>query len=159
MLTTPITEAVYPRIVAGLHSSRAETLRFARLLLLRGSFVLACAAAVLAVIAMPLGQLISADGSGAEISAAITVLAPVPLLIFINNICGTQILVGLGHTAIFRNCVVAAGLMVPIICFALMKPFGFLAGPLSTLFGEILIAAMMTLLSLRMAGNWITQKY
>jgi PST family polysaccharide transporter len=88
-----------------------------------------------------LAQIVSTHGAGVpEIRTAFCWLAFIPLMIFINNIFGTQILLGMGFKRQYRNAVLFSGLMIPLLGLTLPHLFGFSGYPMALFSGELTLA-------------------
>jgi O-antigen/teichoic acid export membrane protein len=93
---------------------------------------------------------------GSDIKQIFAVIAIVPALIFVNNICGTQVVLGLGHARLFRNVVLVSGLALVAWSVALVMAWGVQGAAWALLLGEIGICAGMVWASLKVVRYpWI----
>lgn len=156
MLTSPVTEAIYPRVAANIARDPAQTLAFARRVLAVGAGVLALAGVALVALAPGIARMMGGADGAADVARALGIMAFIPLAIFTNNICGTQILLGLGHKRAFRNIVLLAGAAVPLSSLLLVPQLGFVGAPVGAVIGEALIVGLMMFASIRAVGrNWL----
>lgn len=145
MLTTPISEALYPRLAGVLASGSKSERRDAFALITKvlgvvGSALALAGAAIIAT-SDSIASVVSSEGDGMrEIATTLSWLAFIPLLIFINNIFGVQLLLGLGKKRLYRNAVLFSGLLIPALGMALPNILGFAGFPIALLVGELVLA-------------------
>lgn len=155
VLSTPITEAIFPRVVAGLESNLPVALRFLRRILAWGAVAYAMGA-VAAYFFFDAAMTLLALQRGSDIKQIFAVIAIVPALIFVNNICGTQVVLGLGHARLYRNVVLVSGLALVVWSAALVMAWGVQGAAWALLLGEIGICAGMVWASLKVVRYpWI----
>lgn len=153
MLTTPVTEAIYPRLVATLRQDLERALAFARRVLWAGVGVLAAVGAAVALMSGVIATVMGPPSGRHEIALALAVMAFNPLAVYANNIFGTQVLLGLGHEAAFRNIVLVSGATVPCSCWLLTRWLGTAAAPVGATLGEAVILVAMLVASQRAVGH------
>lgn len=154
MLTAPISEALYPRVSMALADGAAEDRRHVFTLLRKVIFVVGGLLGAVGVIiifgAGVLSQWISAEGAGVhEIQLSFGWLAFIPLMIFLNNIFGVQILLGLGLKNLYRNAVLASGTAIPLLAVLLPRFWGFAGYPIALFAGEAILVALTYVLAKR----------
>lgn len=154
MLTTPVTDAVYPRIVTTLRENRAVALAFARRILWPGVGALAAVGVAIILASGTIASVMGPPSGRHEIALAMAIMAFNPMAVYANNIFGTQILLGLGHKSTFRNIVLVSGATVPVACFALAHAIGATAAPAGATMGEVVILTLMLLASRRAVGEF-----
>lgn len=155
VLSTPVTEAIFPRVVGGLKSDLEATLRTLRRLLFAGVGVYGLVALIsgfgfeLAVSALELTR-------ASQIGDLYQIMAIVPALIYANNLCGTQVVLGLGHARPFRNVVMGSGVLLVMWSLLLVWQWGAQGAAWALLLGELGICIGMVVLSVRVTGRrWI----
>lgn len=155
VLSTPVTEAIFPRVVAGLSTDPEPTLRTLRRLLFAGLAVYLGAAGGLGV---GFDAVVHALGltRAAQIGDLFQVMAVVPALIYANNLCGTQVVLGLGHARAFRNVVMGSGVLLVGWSLLLVWRWGAPGAAWALLLGELGICLGMVALSVKVIGRfWI----
>lgn len=155
-LTSPLTEAIYPRFVRSMAEGKGQALRFARRLLVHGVVCLVLVGLLLELAADWVGRLLAGSSGADTVAVALRIMAFMPAMVYANNICGTQVLLSLGGKRQFRNNVLLSGLSVPVSGAIAMYCFGFVGAPIGALVGEMLILYKMAVDSFELAGsNWI----
>lgn len=155
VLSTPVTETIFPRVVAGLSTDLEPTLCLLRRLLFAGVAVYLAAAVVMGV---GFGTVAHAFGLAhtAQIGDLFQVMAIVPALIYANNLCGTQVALGLGHARAFRDVVMGSGVLLMAWSLLLVWQLGAQGAAWALLLGELGICLGMASLSVRVIGRfWI----
>lgn len=157
VLSMPVTEAIFPRVVAGLRADAQSTLSTLRRLLFAG---VAAYLAVAVVLSMSFDALIQMLGisraAQGQIGDLFQVIAVVPALIYVNNLCGTQVVLGLGHARVFRNVVAGSGVLLVGWSLLLVSQWGALGAAWALLLGELGICLGMVVLSTKVIGRfWI----
>lgn len=158
VLSTPVTEALFPRVVAGLQADLHTGLAFLRRVVLVGGLVFSVVAVLSYVFFDFATERIGLSGGG-QIKALFAVMAIVPGLIFLNNICGTQIVLGLGHARLFRNVVMVSGLSLVGCSWLFSWLWGAPGAAVALLTGEVVICVGMAWASVRVVGwNWFVRR-
>ena len=153
MLTTPVTDAIYPRLVAALRHDLAQALVFARRVLWTGVGVLAAAGAAIVLMSGLIASIMGPPSGQRAIALSLAIMAFNPMAVYANNIFGTQVLLGLGHESTFRNIVLVSGATVPCSCYLLTPWLGFIGAPVGATLGELAILTGMLVASQRAVGH------
>lgn len=154
MLTSPIAEALYPRLstefASGGAADRWRAFDLVKRVLVIVGAALLTAGLVIIILADDVARILSFNGAGtSEIQTTLCWLAFVPLLIFVNNIFGVQVLLGLGFKHLYRNAVLASGLLIPVLGCTLPALWGFVGFPIALFAGELLLALLTCWLAMR----------
>ncbi|WP_338415652.1 oligosaccharide flippase family protein [uncultured Sphaerotilus sp.] len=158
VLSTPVTEALFPRVVVGLQADLHTGLVFLRRVVLAGGLAFVVVAILSYVFFDFATERIGLSGGG-QIKALFAVMAIVPGLIFLNNICGTQIVLGLGHARLFRNVVMVSGLSLVGCSWLFSWLWGAPGAAVALLTGEVVICVGMAWASVRVVGwNWFVRR-
>ena len=158
VLSTPVTEALFPRVVAGLKADLHTGLAFLRRVVLAGGLAFVLVAVLSCVFFDFATERIGLSGGG-HIKELFAVMAIVPGLIFLNNICGTQIVLGLGHARLFRNVVMVSGLSLVGCSWLFSWLWGAPGAAVALLTGEVVICVGMAWASVRVVGwNWFVRR-
>ncbi len=154
-LSMPVTEAIFPRVVASLSTDFESTLSTLRRLLFAGVAIYLVAAVVLGVGFDEVVHLLGISRA-AQIGDLFQVMAVVPALIYVNNLCGTQVVLGLGHARAFRNVVAGSGVLLVGWSLLLVSQWGASGAAWALLLGELGICLGMVVLSTKVIGRfWI----
>jgi len=153
VLSGPVTEAIFPRVVAGLRTDAEATLSTLRCLLFAGVAVYLAVAAVLNV-GFDAAIHMLGISRAAQIGDLFQVMAVVPALIYVNNLCGTQIALGLGYARDFRNVVTGSGLLLIGWSLSLVSQWGASGAAWALLLGEFGICLGMVILSTKVIGRF-----
>lgn len=155
VLSTPVTEAIFPRVVAGFDTHLETALVFLRRILLVGA-VAYLVVAILSTLGFDTVVKLLALQRAADIRDVFAIIAIVPGLIFINNICGTQIVLGLGHARLFRNVILVSGFIAVLWSLVLVQILQVTGAAWALLLGEIGICAGMMWASFKVVGRaWL----
>jgi PST family polysaccharide transporter len=155
ILSAPVTEAIYPRVVAGFQSDVPGVLVTLRRWFWLGLLVYGVVCGLL-VVAWWVASTVHVEQKWLDIGFLLLLLSPVPGLIYANNLCGTQVLLGLGHAILFRN-VLMRSCIVLVGCSLLFSLWwGVVGAAVALLTGEFLICLGMWRASCEVIGyNWV----
>ncbi len=137
----PPATAIYPRISALFSSSQYQALRFLKKFLLGGSVVFTVISVLLFFTSDIVVWLVSGKWSP-EISLLVKIMAVLPLSVFVDNIYGTQVLLGSGHEKQFMQSIVTAGLGSVSLLFVLVPVFSARGAAISFVTSELFLLSL-----------------
>jgi PST family polysaccharide transporter len=141
-LIQPISNAIFPKIAKNIDKSPNETFLFLKKLLLYGSTILLIICIVVFFNSSNIAILLT-GGMGEQVSMLIRILAIIPLLIFINNILGTQIMLNCNMGVQFMYVMIVTGLFSVISSVAVVPYLGGIGTAVVSLLSEVLVVALM----------------
>lgn len=147
-LSAPVTNALLPRTSALLSESPESGFALIRKAAAIGGGAFLVMGIALAT-ASPAFLPWLAGPHSEEISRLVWILCPLPLLVFLDNLLGTQILLNLGHRRIFLFGTVSTGLVALILQAILVPAFQDVGAALS-----LLASSAWILLFFAIASSW-----
>jgi PST family polysaccharide transporter len=141
-LVNPISSAIFPRVSTLFQESKEEALRFLRKIMILGSIVFVLLSLLLffgADIAVRVitGQYIS------KISILIRIMSLLPILTFIDNIYGTQIMLNNNMSKIFMRALVIGGIFSIVSALLLVPIMDSYGAAIVLLLSEIVVLSLM----------------
>lgn len=152
----PVSQAVFPRVNILMADAMDDALKLLRRLLRLQALATAIVSLVLFILAPHIVQLIF--GAGYEASATvIRILSPLPFLIGVSNVHGTQLMLPLGMNAVFMRIMLGAGVgnLVLIVPLAHYHAQAGAAGAVLSI--EAIVAAVMILVMRRRGFNLLSR--
>lgn len=142
MLQVPVTSAVYPSIARDIVNNKFATMQRLKKLLIFGVTAYAIATIVMYIYVNEIISILYNDGMDESV-LVLKIMLCVPMLIFINNIFGTQILLCLGKAKkYFWVLLIGAGISV-VSCGVLSSFYGHVGAASALLLTETFIALGM----------------
>lgn len=143
-LAVPVLNPLYPRASVLFRESRRRAVEQLRPFLTRGSLAFAVVALGTIVIAEPLARLVVGRGeSAAEAAGYLRLMSPVPLLVWVNNLYGTQVLLNVGRERDFMRAILLAA-VVAVLSAALAVPtLGGTGAAIAVLLGQLCVVALV----------------
>jgi len=153
-LFAPLRNALFPRITALMTVSRSEAARLFRWAAVRIAALMAAGGLVLLLAAPPIVRTLL----GSEAMPAVEVLrllSPLPLLVCLNALIGTQWMVPCGMEKALSNIYIAVGLVRLALCATLGASLGASGAAVSVLCGEVIVlCACLGFLEYQQSAPW-----
>ena len=151
-LITPISQAVYPRIIYLIRNNKEQSILFVkRLFVIQALLTLFITVTLIFVAPFIVRQLYSVTYSNSIL--ILQVLAPTIFLTGISNILGTQVLLTHGYNKIFARIVIIAALTSLIIIFPLVLMYSEIGAAISIVITEIIVVLLMMIAIIRLKIN------
>jgi PST family polysaccharide transporter len=141
-LSTPITNAIYPRASALFAGSQDAAIFFLRKVLLFGSLLFLATSMCLFLGADIAVRLVVGEANF-SISVLVKIMAILPLTVFVDNVYGTQILLPLRMEKQFMRAIVSSGLFAVVSALLLVPTFGAVGSAVTFVASEVLLLALM----------------
>lgn len=141
-LQSPILTALFPRLSLGLVEQKEHSIRLIKKLVWYGS----CAYLLIAVILFLFAEAFVVFVFGSEYIESVSAFRIVllcPLLIYLNNIFGTQILLNVGKDKLYMLVLFTAGIFNLFASYLMTLKFDFIGTAWSLLLSELIVAAGM----------------
>ena len=138
----PLVGALYPKMAHDLVLNREKSIRLIKKILLGGTIFYILTCGIVFFISEPLIELLFGSDFGPSV-IALQIILVCPLLIFQNNIFGTQLLLNLGKEKTYFAVVSATGILNIVAVTVLTEMYGFIGTSISLLIAEVCVAAGM----------------
>tara|TARA_R110001583_G_scaffold111063_2_gene260151 strand:+ start:28261 stop:29526 length:1266 start_codon:yes stop_codon:yes gene_type:complete len=142
---TPITGALFPLIAKKMIHDRAGAIEKLKKIAYLGSAVYIVVLLVVFALSDTIIQLLYSDEMQAS-AWVLKIMLVIPLLIFLNNIFGTQILLNTGREKPFFYVLLCAALLSLLLCVSLTQLYSYQGTTIALLITEIFIVVMFSLL-------------
>ncbi|EIV1298872.1 polysaccharide biosynthesis C-terminal domain-containing protein, partial [Escherichia coli] len=151
-LITPISQAVYPRIIYLIRNNKEQSILFVkRLFIIQAVLTLFITAILILVAPFIVRQLYGVSYSNSIL--ILQILAPTIFFTGISNVLGTQVLLTHGYNKIFARIVIIAALTSLIIIFPLVLMYSEIGAAISIVITEIIVALLMMIAITRLNIN------
>lgn len=146
----PISTALYPRVsVLALTDPAAAFKLIRRALIAQGGLSLCVSIAIFVFADLVVNVLLGKEFG--EAATILRILSPVPLLVGINNVLGTQILLPFGKAKTFSTIIIVCGLFNIVSLVALCPRLGAVGAASSIVMTEALVTGAMAIFALSVA--------
>jgi polysaccharide transporter, PST family len=149
-LSIPVSQGIYPRVNTLFAETRVAALAFLRKTLLLGGVTFLLVSVALFLGADIAVRLVMGE-SNDYVSMLIRIMAIAPLVIFLANIYGTQILIPLGMKKEFMQTMILSGLFAIVTSFLLIPPFAAVGAALALVLSAVL-ALVLQVIAVRKTG-------
>ena len=154
-LITPFVEVAFPQIAKEIASDERRGLKLARDWVVYGGVLIFLSVSILVSVIIFFREWI-ANYITREVIYSFSVMAPVVLFIYINNICGSQILYLYKSTKVMFFIMLSLSVLTILVSSILLYYFDALGASFAILFGELFLCLSYALVSVRVVGrNWI----
>ncbi|UHR04819.1 flippase [Escherichia coli] len=151
-LITPISQAVYPRIIYLIKNNKNQSILFVkRLFVIQAVLTLFITVTLIFAAPFIVSQLYGESYSNSIL--ILQILAPTIFLTGISNILGTQVLLTHGYNKVFAKIVIIAALASLIIIFPLVLMYSEFGAAISIVITEIIVALLMMVAITRLNIN------
>lgn len=151
-LITPISQAVYPRIIYLIKNNKNQSILFVkRLFVIQAVLTLFITVTLIFAAPFIVSQLYGVSYSNSIL--ILQILAPTIFLTGISNILGTQVLLTHGYNKVFAKIVIIAALASLIIIFPLVLMCSEFGAAISIVITEIIVALLMMVAITRLNIN------
>ncbi len=141
-LSTPINNAVFPTAAKFIIESQELAMIFLHKIFVRGVIIFTIISLILFTCSNPITSLITGYFN-ADINFLVKIMAIIPLVIFIYNFYGNQILINLSFDREFKNAILYAGLFSIFVSLVFVPIFYEKATAIIFLAAELLIMMLM----------------
>jgi PST family polysaccharide transporter len=141
-LTVPVNNAVYPRVCQMFQESQEKSMIFLRRIFINGTMLFASASIALYLGANQIVRL-AIGANDSEITLLVKLMAAIPLLIFVYNFYGNNILLNLSMRREFASALFFAGIFSVLSSLAFVPVFQEKATASIFLFSELLVMTLM----------------
>lgn len=146
----PISTALYPRVSVLAQTDPAAAFKVIRRALIAQVGLSLCVSIAIVVSADLVVKILLGKEFG-EAATILRILSPVPILVGINNVLGTQILLPFGRAKTFSGIIIVCGLFNVVALVALCPRLGALGAASSILMTEALVTGAMAIFALNVA--------
>lgn len=142
MLQTPIVGSLYPYMSKNIHLNRAKSISLIKVAFKYGAIFYLLISLLTFIFAKKITFFIFGNDALGSFQV-LRILSFVPLFIYINNLCGTQIMINMGMDKKFFQILLFGGLVNVVLCLILVPNFQENGAAISVFVVELIIALLM----------------
>ena len=141
-LVNPISNAIFPRVSALFQESKDKAVKFLQKTIIIGGIVFTVLSALLFIGADIAVRVITGEYI-AKISILIRIMSALPILTFLDNIYGTQIMLNCGMSKIFMRALIVGGVFSIVLSLFLIPLIDSYGAAIVLLLSEVVVLALM----------------
>jgi PST family polysaccharide transporter len=140
-LSIPISTSIYPHVTQLFDSSRTAAMAFLRKTAIYGSLLMGGVSIATFIWAEQITWL-ATGSTELRVALLLRILSILPLSVFLDNLFGTQILLGTGHDKQMMRSLIRTSVVAITVGLLFIPPFGDVGAALAFLIAEIVLLAL-----------------